>query len=392
MLIESIQKAIRGETLDGWLFCNFRHRDALTDSLLSLNPASTATRSWYYYVPAEGDPVKFTHPIERDQLNSLPGKTIVYPSRDGLIKLLSGLSGQRVAVLSDPTLQILSTLDASSWNLFRSCGMELASAAPLLQRVRGTLDEKGIESHGRAAAILYRIVAEAWDFASRGYITGQTIHEREVHDFMLSRLSEAGLITDDPPIVASGPNSGNPHYSIPDGESGRRFAIGDVIQFDIWAKEPDGIYADISWVGYFEKRAPPELEEAFANLARARDLVVESVREGLASGASVRGCDLDAVARECLLASFPEAAIKHRTGHGIDTECHGSGVNLDSVEFPDNRRLLEGSCFSVEPGIYFDGYGMRTEIDIYIQGGKPIVSGCKTQRSLLVIQEAKENE
>lgn len=392
MLIESIQEAIRGETLDGWLFCNFRHRDALTDSLLSLNPASTATRPWYYYVPAKGEPVKFAHPIEREQLDSLPGTTRLYPSRDGLVKLLSGLSGKRVAVLSDPTLQILSTLDAFSWNLFQSCGMILESAAPLVQRVRGTLDDERIASHERAAAILYRIVAGAWELVSRRFRSGEPIHEREVRDYMLSRLSEWGLITDDPPIVASGPNSGNPHYSIPDGDSGRRFAPGDVIQFDIWAKEPTGIYADISWVGYFGKSAPPQLERAFSLLARARDLVVDRVRDGLVSGKTVLGCDLDAVARASLLASFPESAIRHRTGHGIDTECHGSGVNLDSVEFPDKRRILEGSCFSVEPGVYFEEYGMRTEIDIYIKGGKPIVSGNEPQRSLLVVQETNEYE
>jgi len=392
MLITGIQKAIRGEMLDGWLFCNFRHRDALTDSLLSLNPSSTATRSWYYFVPAEGEPVKFTHPIERDQLDALPGTKLVYNSRDGLIKLLSGLSGKRVAVLSDPTLQILSTLDASSWNLFQSCGMRLASAAPLVQRVRGTLDAQGIASHERAATVLYRIVRDSWNFVSRQFRERKSVYERDVQEFMIACLSKERLITDAPPIVASGPNSGNPHYAIPDGESGRRFEPGDVIQFDIWAKEPEGIYADISWVGYFGTNAPVELEKSFKSLIGARDLVRERISNGFTAGIPVLGSALDTVARESLLSVFPETSIQHRTGHGIDTDCHGSGVNLDSVEFPDNRQLLEGSCFSVEPGIYFNEYGMRTEIDIYIEGGKPIVSGGEAQRSLLVIQETEKHE
>ena len=83
----------------------------------------------------------------------------------------------------------------------------------------------------------------------------------------------------------------------------------------------------------------------------------------------------------------------HRTGHGIDTNCHGSGVNLDGVEFPDNRKILPGSCFSIEPGIYLKDFGMRTEINMYLTNeGIPIISGLRFKNGLKNIDSIPQNK
>lgn len=92
------------------------------------------------------------------------------------------------------------------------------------------------------------------------------------------------------------------------------------------------------------------------------------------------GAALDLQVRSIIQDAGYGQYIKHRTGHGIDSEVHGSGVNLDGTEFPDYRHLMPGSCFSVEPGIYGQDFGMRTEIDLYIdEEGMPVVSGKKFQ-------------
>jgi Xaa-Pro aminopeptidase len=379
------QKAIREERLDGWLFVNFAHRDRLTDTLLGLDPASVATRRWFYFIPTQDNPLKLVHTLERTILDGLPGATEVYASFAELNEALSRLSGLRVAILCDPTLQVLSTFDAASADLVRSMGIETVSAAPIVQRVHGLLDTRGIESHERAARTLYKSVHKAWTFLESAFARGTPPTETAVRDYLLALLDESGLITDSPPIVASGPNAGNPHYS-PNG-NGRTLEGDEILQFDIWAKEPGGIYADISWVGFTGTRVPERAETRFAELIAARDLVFPALETALSSGTSTTGADLDRLVRARLAERFPPSAIRHRTGHGIDTECHGTGVNLDSVEFPDHRKILEGSCFSVEPGIYFDDEGYRTEIDIYIQDGKPIVSGGSIQQTLLKFQD-----
>lgn len=383
--IDTVQKAIREEKLDGWLFCNFAHRDKLTDTLLALDPDAVSSRRWFYLVPSTGEPVKIVHAIEKDILDVLPGSTSVYSSRAELETTLGKFCGLRFAVLCDRYIQVLSTMDAASLELVRSCGMETASAAALVQRVKGTLDASGIASHEKAAAVLYRIVHDSWRLVREAFRAEKTLYEGEIRDFMLSRFEAEGMVTDHAPIVGTGPNSGNPHYTVQG--RGRAFRHGDVVQFDLWAKYPGGMYADISWIGFCGTDVPAETNRRFSLVIAARDLVKPALEASMAQKMPVTGASLDARVRAFLLANFPPEAVQHRTGHGIDTDCHGSGANLDSVEFPDTRNILEGSCFSVEPGIYFADSGFRTEIDIYIRNGKPVISGGEIQTSLLTLQD-----
>ena len=379
------RKAIREENLDGWLFVNFAHRDALTDSILELDPHSVSTRRWFYIIPSSGSPLKLVSTLEEAILAPLPGETTSYYAKKDLEKALAAFAGKKFAVLEDPAIHVLSTIDAASVDLVRSVGIQTSSAASLVQRVHGVLDAHGIESHEKAIRVLLSTVQKAWSFVESSLKSDKTLYEGDVQDFMQAALSRANLVTNHPPIVASGPNSANPHYSV-EGK-GRRIGADEVLQFDIWAKSPGGIYADISWVGFTGCTVPKRVEERFKILLEARDLVKPAIERGFAAGMKPIGSELDALVREFLLAHFPNEAIRHRTGHGIDTECHGTGVNLDSVEFPDRRTLLEGSCFSVEPGAYFETEGFRTEIDIYIQEGKPILSGGISQSEILKFKD-----
>lgn len=379
------QKAIREENLAGWLFVNFAHRDRLTDTILDLDPASVSTRRWFLFIPATGEPHKIVNTLESSILDGIPGTTTVYFSRIELETELRALAGKRVAILSDPTIQVLSTFDASSADLIHSSGFETTSAASLVQRIHGILDDRGIESHNRAARVLYAIIGKAWTFVENAFSHGTLLSEAMVQKYLVTLLEEAGLESDHYPIVASGANAGNPHYDIEG--TGSIIERETILQFDIWAKEPGGIYADISWVGFTGRTIPDRAGKRFAALIAARDLVAPYIESAFRRGVKLTGAELDRLVRSYLLERFPPEAIRHRTGHGIDTECHGTGVNLDSVEFPDTRAILEGSCFSVEPGIYFADEGYRTEIDIYIQDGKPVVSGGAIQQTLLHFQD-----
>ena len=387
-----MQEAIREELLDGWLFCNFTHRDSLTDSLLDLDSQAVSSRRWFYFVPSSGTPVKIVHAIEKTILDPLPGDRTFYTGKVELERLLSRFSGLTVAILSDQNIQVLSTFDASSAALAGLCGMKTVSAASLVQRIRGVLNAEGIASHERAADTLYRVVDEAWIRICRAFRDGTTIFEGDIQNLMLENLRKSGLITDHAPIVGAGHNSGNPHYSVPgdiisEHSRGKRLENGDVVQFDIWAKERQGIYADISWIGYCDKTVPQSINQRANLVFEARDLVKPAVEKAFQNNEKITGASLDIIVRNFLLARTSPETIQHRTGHGIDTQCHGSGVNIDSVEFPDNRYLLEGSCFSVEPGIYFNDCGFRTEIDVYLKNRKPVVSGREIQHSILLLQE-----
>jgi Xaa-Pro aminopeptidase len=309
----------------------------------------------------------------------------MYATHEELCALLGCLRGQTVALLCDPCIARLSTVDAGFVELLRLCGITPVSASRLMQRCT-LLSPAGRKSHERASRLLYTIVHETWQFFSERYHAGQPLTESEGVSFILSRFNACDLVTNGNPIVAFGPHSANPHYEAPlDG--GRTAQKGDVIQIDIWAIESlaaddDGriaagnaIYADISWVGIFDTEAPPRVESCFKDLCASRDAVCEELRAAFNAGKTITGRELDALTRAYLIDAGYGAALRHRTGHGIDSEDHGSGVNLDSIEFPDDRAVIEGSCFSVEPGIYFSDFGLRTEINVYILNNEPVISG-----------------
>ncbi|MDR1566888.1 MAG: M24 family metallopeptidase [Treponema sp.] len=382
--LEPLQEAIRSESLDGWLFCNFRHRDRISDEILGVPQDMSNTRLWIYAVPSRGSPWKILHAVEPAALEHLPGEKTFYRSRDGLLAALKPLAGKSWGVQSSEYIAAISFLDAGTAAVLEKAGLSLVSAGALIQRFRGILDSRGIDSHEKAAVHLYEIVDRAWKLVKNS--RSGSLCEGDIRSMMLTEMENRGLDPGHTPIVAAGANAGNPHYDF--SGLGAEFQKGDVIQFDLWAKEkkPGAIWADISWVGVYAETPGDEYEKAFADLLGARDKALAFIEKELAASKGLTGARVDRKTREALIGLGYEQALKHRTGHGIDTELHGSGVNMDSVEFPDDRLILEGSCFSLEPGIYFENFGMRTEIDVYIKAGKPVVSGYpwSVQRGLLL--------
>ncbi|MBQ0166085.1 MAG: aminopeptidase P family protein [Treponema sp.] len=381
-IISDIHKALKEESIlnavSGWIFTNFHNRDSFTDELLSIPRDIVSTRRWIYIVLTNGTELKIQHAIEPHALDTLPSSAVYsYSSQTGLQTILTEISvkyGNKFAVLSDADISVISTVDGGFISLLEKCGITTTTAAPLVQRCKGLLSQKQIDSQERAETVLYQIVYDTWQMICNRYSTKMSVSEYEVQQFIMSQFEKNNLITDHPPIVAFGPHAGDPHYEPSETESALA-REGDVIQLDIWAKEKetDSIYADISWVCFYGKKVPDSIAECWETLTKARDCVCPLIE----SSGKVTGAYLDENVRKILIDAGYEHGLKHRTGHGIDTECHGSGVNLDSVEFPDRRFLLEGSCFSVEPGLYFNDFGLRTEIDIYIKDGKPVISGRK---------------
>lgn len=398
--LEKIQVVSQQESavsaLDGWLFTDFAGRDNLTKDLLHLPLDGMTTRRWIYIVPPTGEPVKILHKIEAHVLDSLPGKKeFFYSSQQELKEILSQYKDKTLALLWDQDLPVISTVDGGFISLLQQEGIKITSAARLLQRYKGILSTASIQSQERAAALLYKIIGDTWNFICQHYKSKEPLNERAVQIFILEQFYKYKLTTNHSPVVAFGAHSGDPHYEVPE-NGGKVAEEGDIIQLDIWAKErlaDDGqgsvsaeipAYADISWVGVFGQTVPEEAEKRFSVLCQARDSVATTVAEAATKGIRLTGAQLDLQVRSIIEKAGYGSYIKHRTGHGIDSEVHGSGVNLDGSEFPDYREILPGSSFSVEPGIYGEDFGMRTEIDIYIdEAGMPIVSGKKFNQGKL---------
>ena len=88
-----------------------------------------------------------------------------------------------------------------------------------------------------------------------------------------------------------------------------------------------------------------------------------------------KGWQVDQEAREVIRKAGFAKHFVHRTGHNIGQEVHGNGANMDSLETHDDRRILPQTCFSIEPGIYLPEFGVRSEVDVYIDGAQVRVTG-----------------
>jgi Xaa-Pro dipeptidase len=384
---ERSRKAIREEGLTAWLFYNVFHRDEIADLVLEVPPDRTNTRPWVCIVSLDRPPVKIVHRIEESILSHVPGETILYSTREEFARAIArGLpAGGKVAADYSAGIPVGSFLDHGTALLLQSLGAELAPADGLVARYLGTIDQRGRESQERAGQALYAAVKNAWKRLSAALRAGQAVFEGDARDWISRSIADAGLVSNGPPVVGAGRHTADPHYGFAD--AGAAFAPGDVVQLDIWAREkaPDAIYADISWLGVCAASPTARQSQAFEAVLQAREAALSLLEGRLTQGVAVRGAEVDRAARAVLVRHGFEAAIRHRTGHSIGSRVHGFGVNLDSTEFPDERPLSEGSCFSIEPGVYLEEFGMRTEIDCCILGGRLHVTGGERQATLLTL-------
>jgi Xaa-Pro dipeptidase len=379
--VPAVQDRLRKAGLDGWLLYDFHGSNPIAARLAGLTSGThMTTRRWYYLIPASGQPRGLVHAIERHNLDALPGEQMVYAGRQqlegGLNRLLSGL--KTVAMEYSPMCAIpyLSRVDAGTVEMVRARGVEIVSSGDLVQQFEAAWTSEQLATHRAASESLYRIKDRAFSTAFDAVARGRALSEYELQQQMMKWFQEEGLVTDSPPVVAVGANAGNPHY-LPTAEQCLAVVADEVLLLDLWGKTHDAgaVFADITWVAVTSKRVPAEVSRAFRAVADARDAAVRLVADAARDGRDLRGWEVDEAARTVLQNQGYGDRIVHRTGHSLGESVHGNGVHMDDYETHDDRRLLPGTGFTVEPGLYFDSFGVRTEINMYRGEREAIVTG-----------------
>ena len=93
---------------------------------------------------------------------------------------------------------------------------------------------------------------------------------------------------------------------------------------------------------------------------------------------------MDDAARGVIRAAGYADYFFHRTGHSIGEDVHGTGANMDNLETHDERRVIPWTCFSIEPGIYLPEFGVRSEVNVFVDENSARVTGEKQERLVLV--------
>jgi Xaa-Pro dipeptidase len=379
--IGAVQKALQTDGLDAWLLYDFHGSNPVSYRLAGMGGAGhLATRRWFYLIPQSGEPQALVHAIERYNLDRLPGTKTVYAGREqlqaGLAKLLGGL--KRVAMEYSPNCAIpyVSRVDAGTIELVRSLGVDVVSSGDLIQQFEARWNEAAIATHRAASDKLYRIKDQAFEEVARRLKDGIATTEYDIQQKMVGWFKDEGLIADSAPCVSAQENAGNPHY-LATAADHRVIRRDELVLLDLWGKleRAESVYADITWIGFTGPNVPERMSKAFEAICGARDAAVTTVQDAARAGREVRGFEADKAARQVLIDAGYEAAILHRTGHSLGENVHGNGAHLDDYETHDERRLLPGSGFTIEPGLYFKDFGVRTEINMVWTADGPEVTG-----------------
>lgn len=380
--IPDVQSALKEDGLDGWLLYDFHGSNPIARKLAGLDgQGKMTTRRWYYVIPAQGEPRKLVHAIEPSNLDHLPGSKTVYSQRKsleaGLRQVLGGL--KRVAMEYSPgnAIPYISRVDAGTIEAVRQLGSDVVSSGDLVQRFEAVWTEEALQTHRRASESLYRVKDRAFELIRTARRDKRALTEIDVQKAMTGWFDDEGLVADAPPVVAAQENAGNPHYAVTP-ETARAIGDNEIVLLDLWGKlpSPGAVFADITWVGFTSAGSvPPQYVRAFHAARDARDAAVALVEKAVADGRELRGFEVDRACRAVLEKAGFGAEFIHRTGHSLGTEVHGNGVHMDDYETHDERRLIPGTGFTIEPGVYTKAFGVRTEINMFIGEREATVTG-----------------
>lgn len=386
--LAAVQAAIRDQNLDGWLLYDFRGLNVLAQRVVGLDEKKLSRR-WFYFVPTAGEPKKLAHAIEPASLDALPGpKTIYRRWQDlevGVGTLVAG--AKRVAMEYSPRNgnPYVSRVDAGTVELVRSFGVEVVSSGDLIQLFEATWDADQERSHFEAAEHTDAAYGVAWDFiAEQIRLKGQTT-ELDVQKRIMDHFAANRMTTYSPPIVGAGPHSGDPHFENTPANNAP-IKKGDFVLIDLWAKmdRPRAVYSDLTRVGFVGDSVPEKYAKIFDIVAAARDAAIDRVKAAFAAGQPLMGYQVDDAARAVIDAAGYGDQFTHRTGHNIGQEVHGNGAHMDGLETREDRRVLPRTCFSIEPGIYLPEFGVRSEVNVYVDAkGGVHVTGGELQREVV---------
>lgn len=389
--IEHVQAALQRFGFDAWLMYDFRGSNILARRVLGFADDSVGSRRCLYCIPASGEPIKLVHRIESGALDHLPGKKVVYLKwqefEAGVEQLVNG--HKRIAMEYSPRNgnPYVSRVDAGTVELVRSFGADVSSSGDLIQLFEATWDEEQWQLHLEAQTNTDAAFTKTWSLIADSIRSRGEISEIEVQTMIMDHFAACGMETYHAPIVGVGPHSGDPHYETGTGQN-TTIREGDFVLVDLWAKlsRPRAVYSDLTRTGFVGSEVPKRFDDVFQIVARARDAAIDCVRAAFAEGRPLQGWEVDDACRAVIEQSGYGHAFVHRTGHSIGQETHGNGANIDNLETHETRLILPRTCFSIEPGIYLDEFGVRSEVNVYVdETGEVHVTGGALQREIVPI-------
>ena len=392
MELDIVKNYLNNNAKDAWIIYD---HGCTNNALVYFIGKKPLTRRAFMVIPLTGMPYIICHGIDVVYLSTTDITSrfslITYRTWEELEKIIetriSKYNNVIMEISENGSLPKSSYCDYGTIEFIKKFVDTVDSSADLLTKFTSTLDTTALESHVSAMEKILKIKNQAFKHIEKTLKEKRKITEYDVQQYILKRFKREHLVTDSPPIVAVNANAGKPHYEPTKGKS-RSIKKGDLILIDLWAREENienSVFADITWMAYAGKEVPEKYKELF-------DILHESIDEGLnflnahLPVRKVCGYEIDEVVRSYISSKGYGDYFIHRTGHSITTDNtpHGNGVNIDNYETHDTRHIIPNICFSMEPGIYTDKFGIRSEINVFVEGERAYPT-CPVQEEIITM-------
>ncbi|MFE2637512.1 aminopeptidase P family protein [Streptomyces scopuliridis] len=239
--------------------------------------------------------------------------------------------------------------------------MALTEALPMLRAVKDARELSRLAAAGAAADAAYGDILKV-RFAGR--------RETDVAADLAALLLEHGHSQVDFTVVGSGPNGADPHHEADD----RVIVHGDMVVLD---------FGGLKYGYGSDTTRTVHVGEPGAEERRVHDLVREAQQAGFEAVRPGAACqDVDRAARAVISGAGYGEYFIHRTGHGIGVTTHEPPYMIEGEERP----MVPGMCFSVEPGVYLPGrFGVRIEdiVTVTEDGGRRLNN---TPREMAIVE------
>lgn len=378
--VAAVQGLLVVQGVDGWLLADTAGQNPVARGLVA--PTGEPTRRWFYLVPRKGEPTILCHVAEAGAFAAVAGKRVTYNGYRDLDRALKALlKGKRtVAMEYSPkgALPGLSRIDAGTLELVRGAAVKVVSSDVLVQFVKATWGPSGRRSHYVAAHHLVELRKDALALLRERLAAGAAVTELDVQERIARGMVLRGLVGPTP-RVAFGAHAGDPDYVAAAGRAAT-LQPGDVVLLSLAGKVTGGVYAAQTWVAVADRKPSIELAVTFEAVRSARDAALALVRDRLQRRRAVQGWEVDRAARDLFVKGGLDARALHRTGHSLDVDLYGSGTDLDDLEVRDGRNLVQGTGFTVGPGLYYDGFGVRSEVSAFLgKDGLEVTTPAQTE-------------
>ncbi|MGH7560860.1 MAG: M24 family metallopeptidase [Gemmatimonadales bacterium] len=379
----ALSQGLKACGADGWLLYNFKGINPVADRLLALG--GLGSRRLFVLLTPDKPPVALAHKIEMQPMQGFPGTVIAYARwqelHEGLRKLVAGRT-LAMEVSPGNGVPYLDRVPHGVVQLIEELGGRVVGSAPLVTEFTARWSADEARSHREVAEILARIARDALRYAVQQ--GGSELRETTLQRRVVEAMEREQIIPDHPPIIAFGPNAADGHYEPMEGRD-RALSRDEIVLIDLFGRRSGFVSADQTWMGFSGAAPPEKVRRVWTTVRDARDAALDVVRRAGREGRTLAGWEVDRAARDVIeKAGFGDFFV-HRTGHSIDQDLHGSGPHMDDYETRDDRAIIAGCGFSVEPGIYLPGeFGVRSEVNVWWSPDGPIVTPTEPQVDLVL--------